>query len=58
MRWHSCDIACEQAHFPPFKPPQGREDLSRMRVGCCPKTKDGLLDVWTSDADYLKLLVP
>lgn len=27
-------------------------------MGCSLKTKDGLLDIWTSTPDYIKLLVP
>lgn len=33
-------------------------DISRMRVGYSLKTKDGLLDIWTSTQDYIKLHVP
>lgn len=37
--------------------PQGKIGINRMRVGCSLKTKDGLLDIWTSTADYIKLYV-
>lgn len=28
-----------------------------MRVGCSRKTKDGLLDIWTSAPDYISMRV-
>lgn len=32
--------------------------MSRIKVGCSLKTKDGLLDIWTSAPDYIKPHVP
>lgn len=44
--------------FPSIEGLKGKEEMSRMRVGCSLKTKDGLLDIWTSTPDYIKLYVP
>lgn len=32
--------------------------MRRMRVGCSLKTSDGLLDIWTSSPDYVRLCRP
>lgn len=37
---------------------RGKGGMNRMRVGCSLKTKDGLLDIWTSTPDYIKLYLP
>lgn len=44
--------------FPPIEALGGKGEMSRMRVGCSLKTKDGLLDIWTSTPDYIKLYAP
>lgn len=44
--------------FPAIEGLRGKGEMSRMRVGCSLKTKDGLLDIWTSTPDYIKLYVP
>lgn len=43
--------------FPSIEGLRGEREMSRMRVGCSLKTKDGLLDIWTSAPDYIKLYV-
>lgn len=44
--------------FPSTEGLRGKGEMSRVRVGCSLKTKDGLLDIWTSTPDYIKLYVP
>lgn len=50
----SCDIAADRADFPLSKHISsadglgGREEMREMRVGYRLKTKDVLLDIWTS----------
>lgn len=56
----SCDIVTGRADFPLSKHGSsadglGGGEMREMRVGCGLKTKDGLLDIWTSALVYISL---